>query len=776
MGRWQHAAGKIEEVVSAPQTSRIKLGLPPRKLVTVLRSLQRLLAAPPNYYLALALGLYISLVGLLLLSSGFLPYVTDNNESFSMFIHARNMLNFGLGHARGLSDEANAIHLAGHPYVYTHEGNFPRLPVYLLLLLGVTKIEWQIVLLALVLGTSTIYLCFRFFSKISGPLFAFIVCATLTTDYLLFMQWEVNTFRVWLGLFFFLSLVCVQSVSGLNQRKAALLLFLTFVGLFYCEIVFATFAMAMCICYALLTYLGRRRLVLRVAVLGAAGATLALCGLLAQSVAYLGWAIAWRDIRLTLLNRNFYEQISGQARALDTVEFFLKHHIVYWFNNPDTRGYLSIPHFLYALGALILRIDTPYLFLLGWVLTMAWVFQVGLRAGAEIWRQSLLSLRSLLSVGALALLLIVYVMVSLALGILVIDLRDLLSLVVLVSAVIPGVVGIPGLSLLLGAPETVHRMLAPIWAGAIQDYFGDRVLQGGLFGSAALALVLILKGGWRYLPTRNDQSFKEVVRYLAAGSAAFVFVYLLFPGYLLTGYLESNTPLPVFIVDVWIALAFYMLIVVARTSGREAAAILVQFGKRLERKAVFSAVVTSSFVFAVSLFLLVLGLACWARIQGVYIKTLPPTSLLVLRELGQGEYRNSTFVSDNYSEPIAYFTENWAYMDKLVSQDKHRFKSGRITQIIDGEYLWEADRESNADYLHPQYYICFVTPSLDMAADLVALHGRGRLSNCSSQPLVRDAREGVGPFSNILMASDSSPRDMWAIVKLDPSIQFTRLH
>jgi len=27
----------------------------------------------------------------------------------------------------------------------------------------------------------------------------------------------------------------------------------------------------------------------------------------------------------------------------------------------------------------------------------------------------------------------------------------------------------------------------------------------------------------------------------------------------------------------------------------------------------------------------------------------------------------------------------------------------------------------------------------------------------------------VGPFPNVLVASDSSPRDMWAIVKLDPT-------
>jgi hypothetical protein len=45
----------------------------------------------------LALGLIYSLVyGSLLLATNFLPYVFDNNESFSAFIHGENLFKFGL--------------------------------------------------------------------------------------------------------------------------------------------------------------------------------------------------------------------------------------------------------------------------------------------------------------------------------------------------------------------------------------------------------------------------------------------------------------------------------------------------------------------------------------------------------------------------------------------------------------------------------------------------------------------------------------------------------
>lgn len=522
---------------------------------------------------------------------------------------------------------------------------------------------------------------------------------------------------------------------------------------------------------------------LRVALLGAAGAMVALCGLLAQSFAYLGWASASRDLQLTFLNRNFYEQISGQAGALNTLEFFLKHRIVYWLDNPDTRGYLGVGHFLYTVAASILPIDTPYLILVVWIPTIAWALRIGLRGRSGIWRSSSLSLcDESLAYGSpqnravsritwgLVLLMMIYAAVSLALGFLVVNLRGFLD------PLKPDVVEIPVLGLVGALPERYRLALAHLWLGAIQDSFSDPLLHAGLVGSIVLALIVVLGRGRRYLRMLNDQSGLEVFRYLAAGSAGFVCIYVLSPGYLWAGYLGRYAPLPVFIVDVWIALFFYMLIAIARASWGEIAAALTGFAGIVHKRTPSPAAATQLFVLALSLFLLVLGSAYWAKIQIAYTNILPPTSLQVLRELGQPRYRGSTFISNNYSAPVAYFTGNWAYMDSTVAENIFRFDSGKTMQVIGGEYLWEADRESNAAYLHPQYYICIVSPSLSMAAGLVALPSHGRLSNCSSQPLVRGAQEGVGPFFNVRVASDPTPRDMWAIVKLDPSIQLTRLH
>ena len=56
--------------------------------------------------LALLIALHLVLYGGLLIWSGGVPYVFDNNESFSSLIHAHNLYQFPLSDSMGLTDEA----------------------------------------------------------------------------------------------------------------------------------------------------------------------------------------------------------------------------------------------------------------------------------------------------------------------------------------------------------------------------------------------------------------------------------------------------------------------------------------------------------------------------------------------------------------------------------------------------------------------------------------------------------------------------------------------
>jgi hypothetical protein len=803
-------------------------------------------------YLSLSLVVYLGLVGILLAASSGLPYVTDNNESFSMFVHANNMIRFGFWHGALLSDEAYGRQSEAHPYVYTHEGNFPRFFVYVLMRLGIIRIEWQIAITAVLVGSATIYLCFQFFSRSVSDLFAFIVCTVFATDYLLFMQWEVNTFRVWHGLLFFLCLVCVQEFGRRHPRRAGATLFFTAVALFYFEVVFALFAAAMSVCYALLTF-PKRRLVLAAAAITSAGAGVAIACLFGQSVALLGWTAAARDVELTFLSRNFYHQATRGAQPLI---FYLTHHIVYWLDQPNTSGYLHVETFLHTLGPAF-RTDTPFFMLLAWILASAWGCRLGTRLkvllrinGASNHRRPISARRDshldargkrgAAVVGA-ALLGLAYAAVNVATrrgskladnsqtaayahipgfptdwlaapdmalavaaGLVVIILvvgalgeesfhgmliwRRGMMLIDFGAVIRRGFVAlakVPGWSLAIAAfflfgvkaYEIFHwHFYSPdmmtLWMGAITAFFPDRVLQAGMLGAVVLSLLFILDRGRQYLPLQADPSFLGALRYLVSGGIALLVVYVVFPGYLWNGYLSRYAPLPVFVVDVWVGLCFYVLATVAWASSRAVSLRWRRHTVKNVRAGMLGLFTGAHLVLVMSVSLLLFGIAYWARVQTVYIATLPPTSFSFARQLARPPYLGATIISNNYSAPLTYYTGTWAYEDPFVQENQYTTVDGQTEQVIAGYYLWEADGASNSDYRHPRYYVCIANPDLSVAAAVVALPPGGRLEQCSRQPLVRDAIKGSGRFHNVLVAKDPGPRDMWAIVRLDPTINF----
>jgi hypothetical protein len=145
--------------------------------------------------------------GLLLGATGGVPYVTDGNESFSMLIHASNLYHFPLSQTFGLTDEAMSPDPAAHPYVYTHQGNFPRVFSFVLYVLGARSVESQIVITTFTVGLLSLFLIYHFFTTISSTGSPWRRVGV--PDRLPAVRWQVNTYRVWHGLFF-LALLCVH--------------------------------------------------------------------------------------------------------------------------------------------------------------------------------------------------------------------------------------------------------------------------------------------------------------------------------------------------------------------------------------------------------------------------------------------------------------------------------------------------------------------------------------------------------------------------------------
>ncbi len=698
-------------------------------------------------FLALALILNLAVIISVLLSSDFLPYITDNNESFSTFIHANNMLRFGFWSTAGLTDEANSSDKTAHPYVYTHEGNFPRFPVLGLLLLGINRLEWQITALALILGSLSLYFCYEVFSRIGGDLFAFLVAAFFSTDYLLYVQWQVNTFRVWHALLLFVSLYGVQRINNKNRLAIGAALFLSSLALFYFEIVFAFFVTLFSWFYAAILYRNRPRLVLWVVMGTSLGALVALALLLGQLFGHLGAGSAWNDIQLTYLTRSFGDIGGGVEAHWRKLHFFIDNHIAYW-DSTSSYGLPSIPALIEMLRQGIVRVYTPFFVLVGGILTLTLLLdgkavRIALRTLYEMGRgpaiaqalQSPGGLRWKFWLGTAALSLVVWTVTRLG----------------------------------LHSPAHIH-----LWAGVIRAQISGVTLQLILLASLLWSVLFLSSGTRRHLLERVDGTVRAAAQYLLAGSAAFLVLYVVFPTYVWNGYLSRYAPVVVFFSDVWLALLLYILLILTYQTGQAFRHSWGTFGASANRGPVISQVKGLAApvpLFASSLALLLSLAGYWVTLQVEYFAKLPPTAILFMRRMALPEFQHASFISDNYALPIVYFTKQWAYQDQVVPLNAPVTGENTPALYISGKYIWFADRDTNAAYSHPQYYLCRINPTLDVVEALTEPR-TGQPPTCSAQRIVEAALLGLRhPFQNTLVAHDGVSSDMWAIVRLDSKIR-----
>ena len=112
---------------------------------------------------------YVGLYGWLLVSTDALPYVYDNTETFSALWHAQNLYRFDFFKSWGLTDEAYGPDPAAHPFVHSHQGNFPRLFAFLIYVLGARTAESQIVVTTFTIGALAMFLAFTFFARRARP-------------------------------------------------------------------------------------------------------------------------------------------------------------------------------------------------------------------------------------------------------------------------------------------------------------------------------------------------------------------------------------------------------------------------------------------------------------------------------------------------------------------------------------------------------------------------------------------------------------------------------
>src|ERR1700738_4498079 len=185
------------------------------------------------------LALHQAYYGTLLIGSNFVPYVMDGNETFSVWWHAHNLYTFSFWKSFGLTDESYGVTEASHPFFHTHQGNMPRLFGFLIYALGARTVEAQVLVTTLIIGNLTLFFCYASIAKVTRPSIAFMFCLFLFSDYLLYAQWHVVTYRVWYGFLFFGTAFAISSATSKNKVWPYALLGVLFFLLFYFELVFA---------------------------------------------------------------------------------------------------------------------------------------------------------------------------------------------------------------------------------------------------------------------------------------------------------------------------------------------------------------------------------------------------------------------------------------------------------------------------------------------------------------------------------------------------------
>jgi hypothetical protein len=727
---------------------------------------------------AITLIVYVAWYGFLILRGNSIPYIMDNNESFSALNHAYNLWHFDFFRSFGLTDEAVSPDPAAHPYVHTHQGNFPRLFAFVLYGLGARSIESQILLTTMTVGIASVVMAYYFFRRLAGAPFATIAVLLLITDYLMFAQWQVNTYRVWQGFLLFAAFLCVHGFSEWPRRWWAIATVLTYAALFYGELVFAAFVAFTVAFYTIWTYRRAPGSIVLAGIVQGGGAALGLATLILQLILYLGWQDFTTDLRLTLTARNYAPDDSQFVATLR--DFYENRNIVFLYNLQSSDQFVGLFASLQLLFRFVLQTSTPFLSLVAISMATAALLADSRRAGPDdIATVAPTVLRAAVAQLIPGVFLFILAMIG---GDSVMGLRasgmqgtiGTLSLVafgcLLLAAALAYVLAICARAISInGTFPGIYRAL---WTNFFFMGLGLLIMaQGELYDQSATALwwqrltpvpawlgkivvcivayigAMLILTGRRAVLGRWHAAPSSLAPFLLCGALGYLVIYKLSAGYLYSGYLVRLCPFVVFHVDALFALGLFVPLAMSVTLlGR------TDFNNLVTRS-------TCGAAGAIAVALVVL----WTTVQARYFVLFPPDRMSFTKLLRDPSIGGRGLISNNYAAPFGFVAGTWAYMQpdpRAVTDQSHSSRTG--------DYVWLADRRSNPDYSRPKIYVCF--NSWSTASVLVAdvlNRQTGRLG-CSSNPIVERARSGKnGPPPNSVILARDTENDHWAILQLE---------
>ncbi len=761
-----------------------------------------LVKRPLQFYLILTLVIYFVGYWFFLHSTAYLPYVLDNNETYSSLVHAYNMYFGDWSQHFGLTDEAFSPDPAAHPVIHTHQGNWPRIFAYLLFALGARSAESQITIHVFTIGAVSIWLMYRYFAKITNAKFAFITCLVFMTDYMLFAQWQAVTYRVWHGFFVFASLNCMHEFDG-KDKKWKLFFIANFAALFYWELVFAFFVSVWSLAYYSFLIGGKFKKILKCGLYIAASGLLALGVLFTQLSLFMGYKNVLTDYYLTFFARNFTGDHIKMMQVL--TEFYKDKNIAFFYNISDGSSHKTLANFIKSIFSYGFQMHGSALSLIVVLTLVAYTIKI-LHNKIESFAPNLgnmhVSLQKAKFITFLSLTACVYIiclnnsflginfsdfayehvgsnyifaspLLGLFLSFLMfrfsvplnttVTLRNVvfLNLFILVSVLI-----------LISQSQLYQPQYSVIWFGAITSNI--YIIIWRILAIATIVICGISLFDQNKIKT-DLYRYKHLWLFLVAFCLAYAFVYIISPGYVHSGYLTRNAPFIVFALDVVVVLSFFVLVNIVGQQIKLSLACkylldptipLFRWRNYLD----YAAKIIVSFTGVV---LIIVMIYQWLHNQFIYYNFFPPQSMNFIKNLRLPEFHNKSFVSNQYSLPFAYEAHSWAYTNNNYSVGQPPLTNDGYEVSINYDYLWYKNKHSDPNYKYPDNFVCF-TPNSFYSVALAMQNPENIIRACSGNRVVTQANNATknnsGTSINLrptIVNFDSSSRDGWSLVKLD---------
>ena len=731
---------------------------------------------------SIVLVAYFVIFGWLLTNTNGMPYVMDNNESYSSVVHVNSLSKFGLLETRGLADEALGPSADAHPYVHSHQGNFPRLFAWIIFELGATTVAEQIWVTTFSIGLFSIIFAFAFFSSISNPPFAMLCCLIFLTDYIFFVQWQVVTYRVWYGFVFFLQFYAIECWVNKRSLQWLFLIFLNTALFCYGELIFAAFLGLASLMWLVLRGWGNRRILFLGALVLALGLFVALVVLVAQGISYMGVDNFLKDIQITFGARNNFD---GKGLSLhEMASFYRDKKVIFWENLQGRSEFIGWLPFIKSTLSGFVQANGPIslmLFVILFVSSIIFRLPFRLPSSTGSWIILFFQSEKTWSIGVRYFFASSFVILLIAAGFRFANVffgypfnNNFLpifafAVVFIVCMVLRFELKFFSYFILLAFAVVAMSTLFPLLFSSEYSVYWINAHGNLLVEYFALILpifVIVLVSNYLIFQNRTKRELNaengilklnNCFLFLLTGLFAYAVVYHLSPGYIFSGYINRDAPFLVYFADVGLAISFLAPFVFSFFS-------IYQF-IMVERSFLNLGRVIVANIF------LVFVVWLWLGLQHAHLQNFSPAHFDVFQRLHSPPFKNASFIVNTYAAPIGVQTGQWAFMDGYIGRGMFAIVEGEKRLIGDRRYLWLADKDINPTYRRPEYFICLLGQTWGSALSHLANRSSGY--DCLNFPLVKLAMEkgGSTPGLSLVDFDQAGLKRVgfvsWAIVKFD---------